>query len=71
MIMRLVASAAGGIIAAGSVAYSYVQREEAKVAVLERANAELSATVTRESTAIDRAIAVLQAAKKKEATGGH
>jgi hypothetical protein len=65
--LKIISAAATGIIAAGSIGYSYVQKAQEHVATLERDNKTLTAQVVREDIAIDKAIAALQAARSKPA----
>jgi hypothetical protein len=61
--LKIISAAATGIIAAGSIGYSYVQKAQEHVATLERDNQAMSASIARKDAAIDKAIAALQAAK--------
>jgi outer membrane murein-binding lipoprotein Lpp len=62
--LKIISAAASGLVLAGTVGYSYVQKAQQHVADLESANKTLTAQVTREESAIDKAIHDLQAARK-------
>jgi predicted RNA-binding protein with RPS1 domain len=66
--LKIITSAASGLIVAGGIGYGYVQKAQEHLAKLEADNVTLTATVRREDTAIDLAIKTLQAARKAPAT---
>jgi hypothetical protein len=67
--LKIISSAASGLIVAGGIGYGYIQKAQEHVAKLEADNAALAVTVKREDTAIDKAIADLRAARSVPATG--
>jgi hypothetical protein len=65
--LKIITSAASGLIVAGGIGYGYVQKAQEHLATLERDNKVLTLQVTREDTAIDKAIAELRAARSHPA----
>ncbi len=63
--IRLIASAMAGVLTAGGVAYSYVQKEQQHIAQLTVENTQLHADNMRQGNAIDAAIKVLQEGKRE------
>jgi outer membrane murein-binding lipoprotein Lpp len=68
--LKIISAAASGLVLAGTVGYSYVQKAQQHVADLESANKTLTATVNREDSAIDKAIADLQSARSAPVGAG-
>jgi hypothetical protein len=62
--LKIITSAASGLILAGSVGYGYVKKAQEHVAALESSNASLTATVARRDAGIDAAIKALQSARR-------
>ena len=65
--LKIITSAASGLVVAGGIGYGYVQKAQEHLAMLERDNKVLTLQVTREDTAIDKAIAELRAARSHPA----
>lgn len=67
--LKIISAAASGLVLAGTVGYSYVQKAQQHVADLESANKTLTASVARKDAGIDAAIKALQLARRNPATG--
>jgi hypothetical protein len=61
--LKIITSAASGLILAGGVGYGYVQKAQEHLATVEATNRTLSAQVSRQDAAIDKAIEALRAAR--------
>jgi hypothetical protein len=64
--LKIITSAASGLIVAGGIGYGYVQKAQEHLATLERDNKVMVASIARKDAAIDKAIAALQLARKGE-----
>ena len=65
--LKIISAAASGLVLAGSIGYSYVQKAQEHVAKLEADNVSLTATVARRDAGIDAAIKALQSARRDTA----
>lgn len=65
--LKIITSAATGLIAAGAVGYGYVQKANEHVASLQSQISVLTATVKRRDDGIDAAIKALRAARSEPA----
>ena len=62
--LKIITSAASGLIVAGGIGYGYVQKAQEHLATLERDNKTLAAQVHAKNDGIDAAIKALQSARK-------